>query len=161
MYIILKGKVALAKPTQKKKSVPLDQMNIEGTFQTQIKKQGTKRSKLNKGQTQAFHVPAKNSQVMFNGIACRFLQTVEFTDENGNIKKVKKPHPIYEEVAEMQKVLDNLKTQTLETPAYREKLEQTIQQNNFVTASERNFQLKLEQTMTARREREANKNLQI
>lgn len=38
MYIILKGKVALARPKKVKGKVPVDLMNIEGTFQTQIKK---------------------------------------------------------------------------------------------------------------------------
>ena len=64
---------------------------------------------------------------MFRGKPCRFVVTVEATDENGNITRVKKPHPIYDEVSEMQKVLDNLKTNTLQTPAFREKLDQTIQ----------------------------------
>lgn len=38
MYIILKGKVALARPKKVREKFPVDLMNIEGTFQTQIKK---------------------------------------------------------------------------------------------------------------------------
>ena len=32
MYFILKGRVALARPKKVKEQVPLDRMNIEGTF---------------------------------------------------------------------------------------------------------------------------------
>lgn len=155
MYIILKGKVALARPKKVKDQVTVDQMNIEGTFQTQIKKQGTKRLKLNKTQSQYVAEPIKK-QITYNGIPCRFFVTVDEVDEMGNIQKVKQPHPIYNEVAEMQKVLQNLKALPTQVPAFREKLEKTIRQSERVTASEQAFQQKLTKTMNDRRERECN-----
>lgn len=58
MYIILKGKVALARPIKNKNTNLTEHLNNEEViFQTQIKRRMTKRQKLLKEKTQVDNNP--------------------------------------------------------------------------------------------------------